>query len=344
MRNPSTSQSTGKTTPCCSKVGLKRGPWTPEEDELLSSYIKKEGEGRWRTLPKRAGLLRCGKSCRLRWMNYLRPSVKRGQIAPDEEDLILRLHRLLGNRWSLIAGRIPGRTDNEIKNYWNTHLSKKLISQGIDPRTHKPLNNTVQAAHDNIKASSSSSTKPNVNRYRNSSSNPNPNLLISSDVEEADNNNAATTRTTNTTTSLINKENINEYNFNNTSLDDEDDYHDRNGHGYIVVGGGGGGGGGLISKEDHHHAQDHQEDYLDDQDINCCITDDLFSSFLNSLINEDAFAAAGQQQQPIPISSDPNLVSITSSSFGLGPGWESPIMSSSFNQNDLKIANNDNVA
>lgn len=102
MRNPSTSAGgaggTNKTTPCCSKVGLKRGPWTPEEDELLANYINKEGEGRWRTLPKRAGLLRCGKSCRLRWMNYLRPSVKRGQIAPDEEDLILRLHRLLGNR------------------------------------------------------------------------------------------------------------------------------------------------------------------------------------------------------------------------------------------------------
>ncbi|KAF2288200.1 hypothetical protein GH714_004951 [Hevea brasiliensis] len=147
MRNPSSSSSpmprkttTTATTPCCSKVGIKRGPWTPEEDELLSNYVKKEGAGRWRTLPKRAGLLRCGKSCRLRWMNYLRPSVKRGRIAPDEEDLILRLHRLLGNRWSLIAGRIPGRTDNEIKNYWNTHLSKKLISQGIDPRTHKPLN------------------------------------------------------------------------------------------------------------------------------------------------------------------------------------------------------------
>ncbi|KAL4352491.1 hypothetical protein GQ457_06G017180 [Hibiscus cannabinus] len=141
MRNPSFlgTSIAGKGTPCCSKVGIKRGPWTPEEDELLANYIRREGEGRWRTLPKRAGLLRCGKSCRLRWMNYLRPSVKRGRIAPDEEDLILRLHRLLGNRWSLIAGRIPGRTDNEIKNYWNTHLSKKLISQGIDPRTHKPL-------------------------------------------------------------------------------------------------------------------------------------------------------------------------------------------------------------
>ncbi|KAL6519657.1 hypothetical protein OROHE_017347 [Orobanche hederae] len=123
-----------------SKVVLKRGPWTAEEDEMLADCIRKEGEGRWRTLPKKAGLLRCGKSCRLRWMNYLRPSVKRGHITPDEEDLILRLHRLLGNRWSLIAGRIPGRTDNEIKNYWNTHLSKKLISQGIDPKTHKPFN------------------------------------------------------------------------------------------------------------------------------------------------------------------------------------------------------------
>ncbi|KAF3534054.1 hypothetical protein DY000_02043225 [Brassica cretica] len=128
-----------KMIPCCMKMGMKRGPWTAEEDEILVSFIKKEGEGRWRSLPKRAGLLRCGKSCRLRWMNYLRPSVKRGGITPDEEDLILRLHRLLGNRWSLIAGRIPGRTDNEIKNYWNTHLRKKLLSEGIDPQTHKPL-------------------------------------------------------------------------------------------------------------------------------------------------------------------------------------------------------------
>ncbi|KAL3615891.1 Transcription repressor myb5 [Castilleja foliolosa] len=153
MRSPSISSSSSKQTAsargaaagddsaeaCCGKVGLKRGPWTAVEDQMLADYINREGEGRWRTLPKKAGLLRCGKSCRLRWMNYLRPTVKRGHITPDEEDLILRLHRLLGNRWSLIAGRIPGRTDNEIKNYWNTHLSKKLISQGIDPKTHKPL-------------------------------------------------------------------------------------------------------------------------------------------------------------------------------------------------------------
>ncbi|KAB5573424.1 hypothetical protein DKX38_000618 [Salix brachista] len=113
--------------PCCSKVGLYRGPWTTKEDTLLINYIQAHGEGHWRSLPKKAGLLRCGKSCRLRWMNYLRPDIKRGNITPDEDDLIIRLHSLLGNRWSLIAGRLPGRTDNEIKNYWNSHLSKRLM-------------------------------------------------------------------------------------------------------------------------------------------------------------------------------------------------------------------------
>nr|GMD10420.1 transcription factor MYB3-like [Ipomoea batatas] len=123
--------------PCCSKVGLKKGPWSAKEDSLLTTYIQQHGEGHWRSLPKNAGLLRCGKSCRLRWMNYLRPGIKRGNFTPEEDDLIVRLHSLLGNRWSLIAGRLPGRTDNEIKNYWNTHLLKKLKSEGIEPKPRK---------------------------------------------------------------------------------------------------------------------------------------------------------------------------------------------------------------
>ncbi|XP_010932431.1 transcription factor MYB1 [Elaeis guineensis] len=115
--------------PCCSKEGLNRGAWSAWEDKILRDYIKTHGEGKWRDLPKRAGLKRCGKSCRLRWLNYLRPDIKRGNISHDEEDLIIKLHKLLGNRWSLIAGRLPGRTDNEIKNYWNTNLRKKVKSQ-----------------------------------------------------------------------------------------------------------------------------------------------------------------------------------------------------------------------
>ncbi|XP_021679063.2 myb-related protein 308 isoform X2 [Hevea brasiliensis] len=116
-------------SPCCEKAHTNKGAWTKEEDERLVSYIQAHGEGCWRTLPKAAGLLRCGKSCRLRWINYLRPDLKRGNFTVEEDELIIELHSLLGNKWSLIAGRLPGRTDNEIKNYWNTHMRRKLLSR-----------------------------------------------------------------------------------------------------------------------------------------------------------------------------------------------------------------------
>jgi len=127
-------------SPCCAKEGLNRGAWTKTEDIILSEYIRIHGDGGWRSLPKKAGLKRCGKSCRLRWLNYLRPDIKRGDISPAEEELIIRLHRLLGNRWSLIAGRLPGRTDNEIKNYWNTRLSKKLLLSMSKPQSKSRKN------------------------------------------------------------------------------------------------------------------------------------------------------------------------------------------------------------
>ncbi|KAL1541163.1 myb-related protein 308-like protein [Salvia divinorum] len=127
-------------SPCCEKAHTNKGAWTKEEDDRLVGYIRAHGEGCWRSLPKAAGLLRCGKSCRLRWINYLRPDLKRGNFTQEEDQIIIKLHSLLGNKWSLIAGRLPGRTDNEIKNYWNTHIRRKLVSQGIDPTTHRPMN------------------------------------------------------------------------------------------------------------------------------------------------------------------------------------------------------------
>ncbi|KAJ0236811.1 Transcription factor MYB39 [Hirschfeldia incana] len=131
-------------SPCCDQdKGVKKGPWVPEEDDKLTAYIEKNGYGNWRSLPKLAGLNRCGKSCRLRWMNYLRPDIRRGEFSDEEESTIVRLHALLGNKWSKIASHLPGRTDNEIKNYWNTHMRKKMLQMGIDPITHEPRTNDL---------------------------------------------------------------------------------------------------------------------------------------------------------------------------------------------------------
>ncbi|XP_059635143.1 transcription factor MYB82-like [Cornus florida] len=145
------------------KVRLKKGLWKPEEDLLLKKYVETHGEGNWATVSEKSGLKRSGKSCRLRWKNYLRPNIKRGRMSDEERDLIIRLHKLLGNRWSLIAGRLPGRTDNEVKNYWNTHLNKrssppKTTNHGhggsSDPNTNNnnklcPLPNSQLPANEN---------------------------------------------------------------------------------------------------------------------------------------------------------------------------------------------------
>ncbi|GER29431.1 myb domain protein 103 [Striga asiatica] len=125
--------------PCCDKSNVKRGPWTPEEDAKILAYVASHGIGNWTLVPQKAGLNRCGKSCRLRWTNYLRPDLKHDNFTPEEEECILELHKTIGSRWSLIAKRLPGRTDNDVKNYWNTKLKKKLTKMGIDPVTHKPF-------------------------------------------------------------------------------------------------------------------------------------------------------------------------------------------------------------
>ncbi|KAL6563641.1 hypothetical protein OROGR_002600 [Orobanche gracilis] len=124
--------------PCCDKSSVKKGPWSPEEDAKLKEFIEKFGTvGNWISLPQKAGLKRCGKSCRLRWLNYLRPNIKHGDFSNEEDRIICTLYANIGSRWSIIAAQLPGRTDNDIKNYWNTKLKKKLI-MGINNIPSKP--------------------------------------------------------------------------------------------------------------------------------------------------------------------------------------------------------------
>ncbi|KAK8581144.1 hypothetical protein V6N13_144187 [Hibiscus sabdariffa] len=116
---------------CCNKQKVKRGLWSPEEDKKLINHITTYGHGCWSSVPRLAGLERCGKSCRLRWINYLRPDLKRGSLSPQEATLIIELHSILGNRWAQIAKHLPGRTDNEVKNFWNSSIRKKFITHEV---------------------------------------------------------------------------------------------------------------------------------------------------------------------------------------------------------------------
>ncbi|TYI10910.1 hypothetical protein ES332_A09G173300v1 [Gossypium tomentosum] len=143
--------------PCCDKANVKKGPWSPEEDAKLKEYIQKHGTGgNWIALPQKAGLKRCGKSCRLRWLNYLRPNIKHGEFSDDEDRIICTLFASIGSRWSIIAAQLPGRTDNDIKNYWNTKLKKKLF--GMVPQSQRKPHQIPHASFSSFLQSSSPSS------------------------------------------------------------------------------------------------------------------------------------------------------------------------------------------
>ncbi|KAJ8750928.1 hypothetical protein K2173_016109 [Erythroxylum novogranatense] len=136
--------------PCCDKENVKKGPWSPEEDAKLKAYIEEHGTGgNWIALPQKIGLKRCGKSCRLRWLNYLRPNIKHGGFSEEEDNIICSLYISIGSRWSIIAAQLPGRTDNDIKNYWNTKLKKKLLGKRKQSNSNRLSSTSAEGNEEN---------------------------------------------------------------------------------------------------------------------------------------------------------------------------------------------------
>jgi hypothetical protein len=149
--------------PCCDNANVKKGPWSPQEDSKLKEYIEKSGTGgHWLALPQKIGLKRCGKSCRLRWLNYLRPNLKHGGFSEEEDNIICSLYISIGSRWSIIAAQLPGRTDNDIKNYWNTKLKKKLLEKRKDHQTHLAAEAKQESKDMQSYATSEANTRPKI--------------------------------------------------------------------------------------------------------------------------------------------------------------------------------------
>ncbi|KAJ4837844.1 hypothetical protein Tsubulata_001657 [Turnera subulata] len=116
----------GRAAASCEKdEEVKKGRWSAEEDEILRQTIHKHGVGSWQIISKKSGLRRNRHSCRFRWVNYLCPDIKRGPFSPEEESQIIQLQATLGNKWSVIASKLPGRTDNDVRSWW---LAKKPCS------------------------------------------------------------------------------------------------------------------------------------------------------------------------------------------------------------------------
>ncbi|KAL9171063.1 hypothetical protein ABFS82_04G185300 [Erythranthe guttata] len=157
------------------QIIIRKGPWTEQEDAQLVFYVNLFGDRRWDFIAKVSGLKRTGKSCRLRWVNYLHPGLKRGKMTTHEEKLVLELHNKWGNRWSRIARKIPGRTDNEIKNYWRTHMRKKAQDQKKTKRMISPsLSSSSSSSFSNSSTSSiSNNSRPNAGPTVDSSSRAN---------------------------------------------------------------------------------------------------------------------------------------------------------------------------
>ncbi|KAK9134423.1 hypothetical protein Syun_013753 [Stephania yunnanensis] len=131
-------------------VTVRKGPWMAEEDEILMDYVKKYGPRDWSSIRSKGLLPRTGKSCRLRWVNKLKPDLKTGcKFTPEEERVVIDLQARFGNKWARIATYLSGRTDNDVKNFWSTRQKRlaRILQTPTQAKSHKSNDKTPISLH-----------------------------------------------------------------------------------------------------------------------------------------------------------------------------------------------------